>query len=89
LYDVIMQWQLQDAKQRFSELVRRAEADGPQVVTRHGRDVVVVIATDDFHHLQADPPDFMGFLTAAPDLASLGIQRDSTPARITDLPNEP
>lgn len=84
-----MQWQLQDAKQRFSELVRRAEADGPQVVTRHGRDVVVVIATDDFRHLQADPPDFRGFLIAAPDLASLDILRDLTPARITNPPNDP
>ena len=37
-----MSWQLQEAKQRFSELVRRAEKEGPQVVTRHGEEVVVV-----------------------------------------------
>jgi len=36
-------WQLQEAKQRFSELIRSVEADGPQVVTRHGEDVAVVI----------------------------------------------
>lgn len=36
-----MAWQLQEAKQRFSELVRKAESEGPQVVTRNGREVVV------------------------------------------------
>jgi len=34
---------VQDAKQRFSELIRTAHADGPQVVTRHGEEIAVVI----------------------------------------------
>ncbi|HZV51607.1 MAG TPA: type II toxin-antitoxin system prevent-host-death family antitoxin [Candidatus Dormibacteraeota bacterium] len=29
-------WQTREARQRFSELVRRAQEDGPQIVTRHG-----------------------------------------------------
>ena len=37
-----MSWQLQEAKQKFSELVRRTLEEGPQVVTRHGEEVVVV-----------------------------------------------
>src|SRR5438876_1364277 len=37
-------WLLQDAKARFSELVRKARSEGPQHVTVHGRDEVVVIA---------------------------------------------
>jgi len=36
--------QLHDAKQRFSELVRRAIEEGPQTVTRRGKDAVVVIS---------------------------------------------
>jgi antitoxin Phd len=36
-------WKLQDAKARFSELVRRARAGGPQRVTVHGKDAVLVI----------------------------------------------
>ena len=36
-------WRLQDAKARFSELVRRAREHGPQRVTVHGRDAVVVL----------------------------------------------
>ena len=38
-----MVWKLEDAKNRFSELVRRARSEGPQVVTKHGRESVVVI----------------------------------------------
>lgn len=45
-------WLLQDAKARFSELVRRVRSDGPQHVTVHGRDEVVVIAAEDFRRLQ-------------------------------------
>ena len=44
-------WRLQDAKARFSELVRRAHSDGPQHVTLHGRDAVVVVDADEFHRL--------------------------------------
>lgn len=45
-------WLLQDAKARFSELVRRVRSEGPQHVTVHGRDEVVVIAVEDFRRLQ-------------------------------------
>lgn len=47
-------WLLQDAKARFSELVRRVRSDGPQHVTVHGRDEVVVIAIEDFRRLQGE-----------------------------------
>ena len=39
-------WQVQEAKNRFSEVIERALRDGPQVVTRHGRPVVQVVAMD-------------------------------------------
>jgi prevent-host-death family protein len=45
-------WRLQDAKARFSELVRMAHSNGPQHVTLHGRDAVVVVDADEFHRLQ-------------------------------------
>ncbi len=41
-------WPLQDAKARFSELVRRVRSDGPQHVTVHGREEVVVVAAENF-----------------------------------------
>jgi prevent-host-death family protein len=48
-------WPLQDAKARFSELVRRARSEGPQHVTVHGREEVVVVAADEFRRLKGEP----------------------------------
>jgi prevent-host-death family protein len=48
-------WRLQDAKARLSELVRRVRSEGPQHVTVHGRDEVVVIAAEEFRRLKGDP----------------------------------
>ncbi len=45
-------WVLQDAKAKFSELVRRVRSEGPQHVTVHGRDEVVVIAVEEFRRLK-------------------------------------
>ena len=47
-------WLLQDAKARFSELVRRVRSEGPQHVTVHGRDEVIVIAAEEFRRLRGD-----------------------------------
>jgi prevent-host-death family protein len=41
-------WKLQDAKARFSEVVRRACTEGPQRVTVHGKDAVVIVAASDY-----------------------------------------
>lgn len=45
---------LQDAKARFSELVRRVRSEGPQQVTVHGRDEVVIISAEEFRRLKGD-----------------------------------
>ena len=74
-----MKWQLQEAKQRFSEIVRQAQADGPQVVSRHGRAVVVVVDVDEYERLTGSRRDFKQFLQAAPDLDALDIVRPATP----------
>jgi prevent-host-death family protein len=47
-------WLLQDAKARFSELVRRAHKDGPQTVTVHGREEVVIVAAAEYRRLKGD-----------------------------------
>ncbi|HEY7199509.1 MAG TPA: type II toxin-antitoxin system Phd/YefM family antitoxin [Candidatus Dormibacteraeota bacterium] len=80
---MVVHWQLQEAKQRFSEVVRQAEADGPQVVTRHGHEVVVILSADEYRRLQAGRSDFKEFLLAAPDLDELDIRRsDDLPRHI-------
>jgi prevent-host-death family protein len=48
-------WKLQDAKARFSEVVRRACSEGPQHVTVHGREKVVVLSADEFRRLKGEP----------------------------------
>lgn len=45
---------LQDAKARFSELVRRVRSEGPQHVTVHGREEVVVISVEEFRRLRSE-----------------------------------
>jgi prevent-host-death family protein len=47
-------WLLQDAKARFSELVRKVRSEGPQHVTVHGRDEVVVVASEEFRRLKGE-----------------------------------
>ncbi|ESQ74069.1 hypothetical protein ABAC402_16355 [Asticcacaulis sp. AC402] len=45
---------LQDAKARFSEVVRLARIEGPQLVTVHGRDEVVIVAADEFRRMSGE-----------------------------------
>lgn len=73
-----MSWQLQEAKQRFSELVRRAEREGPQVVTRHGEEVVVVVDAEEWRRMSGggeEKMSFKEFLMSAPDLSVLDLER--------------
>jgi prevent-host-death family protein len=78
-------WQLQEAKQRFSELIRSVQTDGPQIVTRHGEEVAVVIDINEYRRLQGGLPDFKQFLRSAPDLDALRIERATEPARVVEL----
>lgn len=80
-----MPWQLQEARQKFSRLVQQALAEGPQVVTRHGEAVVVVVSAAEYRRLTGDKPDFMDFLLSAPDLGELDLQRSPEFPREVDL----
>jgi prevent-host-death family protein len=76
-----MTWQLQEAKQRFSEVVRQAQDEGPQVVTRHGREVVVVIAFEEYERLVPNRRSFKLFLRSEPFFDDLDFQVDPELAR--------
>ena len=80
-----MRWQLQEAKQRFSELVRRAGEEGPQVVTKHGEEAAVVVSIEEYRRLTRDRPDFREFLRSAPDLGLLEIDRRGDKARTVEF----
>ncbi len=60
------EWQPQDAKNRFSEPVRRARDEGPQTVTVHGKPAAVVLSADAYAALTAPRPSFTGYLLSGP-----------------------
>ena len=63
----MLDWQLQDAKNRFSEVVKRAREDGPQTVTVHGQRAAVVVSAADYDTLVKPRMSFVDFLlTDAP-----------------------
>jgi prevent-host-death family protein len=78
---VIVEWRLADAKNRFSELVNRALAEGPQLVRRR-HDAVVIVARRDYEKLTGERPGFKEFLTGkGPSLQGLNLTRDRSPMR--------
>jgi len=84
-----MRWQVQDAKQRFSELIRTAHADGPQVVTRHGEEVAVVIDIADYQRLKGEIIEFKDYLRSGQAFEDLDLSRSTERPRNIDLVNEP
>ena len=74
-------WQLQTAKAQFSEVFRRARERAPQVVTRQGKEAVVIVALEDFERLSrraAQPKSLAKFFADSP-LAGSGIDLERTP----------
>lgn len=61
-------WQLQDAKNRFSEVVTRAETEGPQWVTRHGKDAVVVVSAAEYQRTNKPKKTLREFLLDGPKI---------------------
>jgi prevent-host-death family protein len=81
-------WLLQDAKARFSELVRRARSEGPQHVTVHGRDEVVVVSAEEFRRLKGDRTGeaLIAAMQASPDRdVNIEPGRARLPVRDVDL----
>lgn len=80
-------WPVQDAKQRFSELVRRAESDGPQFITRHGAEVAVILDIDEYRQLAEPRMSFVEFLRSVPKSdAFVEIMEQVERERAEDIP---
>jgi prevent-host-death family protein len=79
-------WRLQEAKARLSELVRRAQSQGPQRVTLHGRDAVVVIDAAEFDRLShpVSGRDIVAALRDSP-LADVEFERLSVLSPVRDV----
>lgn len=63
-----MNWHLQDAKNQFSKVVRKAQTDGPQTVTVRGKAAAVIVSAEEYERLTGPKPSFVEHLLAIPEL---------------------
>ncbi len=82
-------WQMQNAKAKFAELIRRARLEGPQFVTHRGVETAVVVSVEDYRRLDASRPSFVEHLLAGPKLDDAAIslinKRSADTGRDIDL----
>ena len=77
-----MRWQVQEAKQRFSEVLRAAESE-PQIVTKHGEEIAVVIDIAEYRRLRGERSGLLEYLREEPFFDDdLAVERSG------DLPRE-
>lgn len=79
-------WQVQEAKNRFSEVMRRAEEEGPQTVTKYGQDSVVIMAAEDYEKMRKGGKDLVEFMQDSP-LSDVELEggRDKSGSREVSL----
>jgi antitoxin Phd len=82
-------WQLQTAKAQFSEVFRRARSEGPQYVTRQGKEAVVIVPAEEFERLTArarQPRSLVKFFAESPLVeAKLSLDRKPDYGRKVEL----
>lgn len=59
-------WQLQEAKNKFSSLVNQAQEHGPQIVTKHGKDVIIVLSIEEYNKLVKPKKNLVQFFQDSP-----------------------
>ena len=79
---MVRAWQLQEAKNKFSEVVEEALESGPQVITRRGVETAVVLGYEDYRRMVLERQKLSDFFRKSP-LAEveLDLERDRSPAR--------
>lgn len=75
-----MPWQLQEAKAKFSQLVQKAMDEGPQTVTRHGKEAVVVLSVEEYEKLNRRKPSILEVLMSGPE-GDLDLEREQDRGR--------
>ena len=79
-------WQLQDAKARFSELIRLTSTEGPQAITVRGAEKAVVLSAEAYHKLAGHKPSFLQLINQSPlKDVELHVQRDRSAAHRVGL----
>lgn len=70
-------WQIQDAKNKLSEVIARALQQGPQLITKHGEKTVVVISYIEYEKLRKSQGKISEFFSSSP-LAEINLARDKS-----------
>jgi antitoxin Phd len=70
-------WQIQDAKNKLSEVIQRALSQGPQLITRHGEKTVVVVAYAEYEKMRKSQEKLSAFFHTSP-LADVDLTRDQS-----------
>ena len=79
-------WQLQEAKNKFSKLVEKAQIEGPQFVTKHGKESVVVLSIEEYKNIIKPESNLFQFFQDSPlSETSILVERDKSPSRDIDL----
>jgi antitoxin Phd len=82
-------WQIQSAKARFSEVFQRARTEGPQRITRQGKEAVVMVAEEQYNRLlgtSRQPKNIVDFFQQSPLVGlDLDLKRDRGLGREVDL----
>ena len=79
-------WTVAEAKARFSEIIDKATAEGPQAVTRRGRKAVVIVDAEEWERKTRRSGSLAEFFATSPLLASgLEIERSKDGLRDVDL----
>jgi prevent-host-death family protein len=79
-------WALQDAKARFSEVVRKAKTEGPQRITVHGREEVVVVSVEEYRRVKGQPTgQALVHLMRDSPLREISMDRAGTRSRVRSV----
>ena len=79
-------WQLQEAKNKFSKLVEKAQHEGPQFVTKHGKESVVILSIEEYKKIVKPKSNLFQFIQTSPLSKTLiNIERDKTLGRDIEL----
>ncbi len=80
-------WQMQEAKARLSEVVKRAESEGPQDITLHGQSVAVLVSRSMFERLSGSRHSLVEFMRQSPlhGLEDIKFERQGTLTREVSL----
>ncbi|KKB11652.1 hypothetical protein VE25_11735 [Devosia geojensis] len=74
-------WQVQQAKSHFSELLEKAEREGPQTITKHGTEKAVVLSVEEYRRLAGPKKTFIEHLLSGPKFDDFEIERDKDTGR--------